>query len=248
MQMVRHSVQSAWMIGLVLSSLAYARPVAAQAPSGFLRVNGVYPVSAPKASNATLDLPLYEEIAAYDVTQEPKNRIFVDATVGARIWQGLGAGVTVSFIDTQSSTRVSGSIPSPLIFDSARTASFSTDLKHRQIDIHLQAVYYLPTPGGIEVALSAGPSLLRVSRDSVSSATLGAETFPFETVSIAGLGTGRVSETGIGTNVGADIALMPTRVFGVGFFIRYVTGTVGTGSQALDVGGLHAGAGLRFHF
>ena len=225
-----------------------AQSAAAQAPSGFLRVNGVYTVSDPMAFETTFDIPLYEETAAYGIRQEPFSKIFADATVGARIWQELAAAVSVSFLDTHSSATVSGSVPSPLLFDRHRNVSFTAALNRRQMDIHLQAVYYLPMPSRIDIALSAGPSLLRVTRDSVSSVTLGPESFPFETVSIAGLGTTEVRETGIGTNIGADIAFMPSRVFGVGIFVRHVTGTVDSGSHRLDVGGLQAGAGLRFHF
>ena len=154
----------------------------------------------------------------------------------------------MSFLNARSTTVVSGSIPSPLFFDSARTASLTAELDRRQIDVHLQAVYFLPTPSGIDIALSGGPSVLRVTRASVSGVTLGRESLPFRTVSIAGLATTEVSEIGIGANIGADVALMPTRVFGVGFFVRHVTGSIGAGSVKLDAGGLQAGAGLRFRF
>ena len=246
--MIGHSLRSAWAAGLLVHCLASAQPAAAQAPGGFLHINGIYPVTPATTFETTLEMPLFEETAAYGIEQEANSKIYYDATVGVRIWQGLAAAVGVSFLDTSAATVASGSIPSPLIFDNPRTASFSTELNRRQMDIHLQAVYYLPTPTGIDIALSAGPSLLSITRDSVSSVTLGPESFPFETVSIASLGTTEVRETGIGTNIGADIAFMPSRVFGVGIFVRRVIGMVDSGSQKLDVGGLQAGAGLRFHF
>ena len=246
--MARHSNGAVWTVSLLLGSLLWVQPAAAQAPGGFLRINGIYPAITPTAFETALELPLYDETAAYDIRQEPAEKIFYDATVGARIWRGLAAAVSVSFLDARSATVASGSIPSPLFFDSARATSFSTELDRQQIDIHLQAVYFLPTPSGIDIALSAGPSVLRVTRASVSSVTLGRESLPFQTVSIAGLGTTEILETGIGTNIGADIALMPTRVFGVGFFVRYVTGMIDTDSQKFDAGGLQAGAGLRFRF
>ena len=248
MQMARRSTRAAWTAGLVLGSLLCPLPVAAQAPGGFLRLNGVYPARTPQAFETTLDLPLYGETAEYGIRHEPKQKIYYDATLGARFWRGLGAAVSVSFLDTKSATTASGSIPSPLVFHNPRAASFSTEQDRRQLDIHVQAVYFLPMPSAIDIAFSAGPSLLRVTRHSVSDVTLGAETFPFGEVSIASLGATRVHDIGIGANVGLDIALMPTRVFGVGLFARYVIGSVDTGSRKLDAGGLQAGAGLRFRF
>ena len=246
--MIRHSGRAAWTTGVLLGALLSAGPAGAQAPGGFLSINGIYPVSDPATFDKTIESALYEESAEYRVAYEPANRIFADATVGARIWQGLAAAVSVSFLDTHSRTLVSGSVPSPLIFDNPRTVSFTGEVKYRQMDVHLQAVYFLPTPDAIDIALSAGPSLLRVSRDSVSSPRLGPETFPFETIGITGLDTTSVRESGIGANVGVDIAFMPVRIFGVGIFARYVTGSVDAGSREIDAGSLQAGAGLRFRF
>jgi hypothetical protein len=246
--MSRQSIRAAWATSLLLGFLLYVQPVAAQVPGGFLRLNGVYPATTPTAFDITLERTVYDETAAYDIRQQRAQTIFYDGTLGARIWRGLAAAVSVSYLDARDPTVVSGSIPSPLFVDSARKTSISTELDRRQIDFHLQAIYFLPTPSSIDIALSAGPSVLRVTRSSVSGVTLGREIFPFQTISIAGLETTEVSEMGIGTNIGADIALMPTRVFGVGFFIRYVTGNIDSGSRELDVGGLQAGAGLRFRF
>ena len=246
--MIKHSGRAAWITGVLLSALLWAQPAGAQAPGGFVRINGIYPVSDPATFEKTIERALYEETAEYRITQGPANRIFADATVGARIWQDLAAAVSVSFLDTHSRTLVSGMVPSPLIFDSMRTVSYTGAVKHRQMDFHLQAVYFLPTPEAIDIALSAGPSLLRITRDSVSSPTLGPETFPFETIGITGLDTTPVRESGIGANVGVDIAFMPVRVFGVGIFARYVTGSVDAGAREIDAGGFQAGAGLRFRF
>ena len=233
----------------MLSAIIWAQPAVAQTPAGlFIRINGIYPVSDPATFETKLELPRYGETAAYRFGHEPGRKVFADATLGVRIWRGLGAAVSVSRLDTDSTTTVSGSVPSPLIFDSPRPASFTATLERRQMDFHFQATYFLPTPNAIDIALSAGPSLLRVTRDSVTSPRLALETFPFETVEIVGVDTKQVLEKGIGANVGVDIALMPTRVFGVGIFARYVTGLVDAGSQRLDAGGLQAGAGLRFRF
>lgn len=232
----------------MLGSLLWVQPVAAQAPERFLRINGVYPASAPTAFTTALELPLYGETAVYDIRQEPGNKIFYDATIGERIWRDLAVAISVSFLEERSATVASGSIPSPLFFDRARTASSSAALYLQQVDVHVQAVYFLSTPSSIDIALSGGPSVLRVRGASVSSVTLGPEYPPFETISIAGLGTSETASTGIGANIGADIALMLTRVLGVGVFVRYVTGSIDAGSQKIDGGGLQAGAGLRFRF
>lgn len=235
-------------MGLVLGFLLSVQPVAAQAPGGFLRFNSVFPTAAPAAFNTALELPRYGETDAYDIRHEPGNKMFYDATIGARIWRGLAAAVSVSLLDDRSATFLSGSIASPLFVDHHRSASFPAALDRRQIDVHLQAVYFLPTPSGIDVALSAGPSVLQVTRASVAGVTLGKEYLPFQTISIAGLETTDVAQTGMGANIGADIALMLTRVFGMGIFVRYVTGSIDAGPHKIDAGGLQAGAGLRFRF
>jgi hypothetical protein len=238
---------TAVMVGAVLLK---AHPSAAQAPDGFLRMGTAYPVSVRLPSQTQLEPAIYGEYATYDITHEPRRRLFVDARAGMRIHRQLAAAVSVSVTGSPTNTAVSGLVPSPLIRGHDRRASpFRTVPHHRQIDLHLQAVYFLAATSRVDLSLSGGPTIFRVSRDAVSDVRVGTETLPFETVSLAGVDTMRLQKTGVGAHFGVDLGVMVGRVVGVGFFGRYVMGSVNTragGARTINVGGLQVGGGLRF--
>ncbi len=93
------SLRPAWIVSLVLSAPLWAQPVAAQAPGGFVRINGGYPVSTQAPFETTLEIPLCDETAAYGISHEPAKQFFADATVGAREVDtgGLQAGAGLRF-------------------------------------------------------------------------------------------------------------------------------------------------------
>ena len=229
-----------------------AYEAAVRAPRVFLRLNGAYPITPQGSYEWRLRQYIYDEQAIIHMDQTSTTGVIYDATVGARIWRGLAAAASVTYSDNGSTAAANGTIPSPLFADSPRPASFTAALGREQLDVHLQAVYFLPLVDFIDIAISAGPSLLRVTHDQPTAALIRRETVEtLDTDLITGLDTMRFTGTGIGANVGVDIALMPTRVFGVGIFIRYITGQVDLGPPGgaqVDAGGLQAGAGLRFRF
>ena len=240
---------------LVLAFLALPSSVEAQGgrfPNAFLDINGVYPLSSPAEVSATLsDVSLYDESPEYRIGYRPARKVFPDARAGVRVWNGLALGVAVSLDEPENDVTVSGSIPNPLFYGRPRTASpLSVSLKERLLGVHLQAVYFVPSTNAFQVSFFAGPSFFRLSRTSVEGVTLGPELDAplFESVAVSDVNTTSNRATAIGASAGIDITVMLSRVFGVGIFAKYVTGSVSVGTQSVDVGGAQAGGGFRFRF
>jgi hypothetical protein len=210
---------------------------------GFLNVNfGMQPSST--AVGRSNSFRLYEETATLTTAQENGKGAVVDIAGGYRFRPNLAAAIGFSNFSNTSDGGVVVTVPDPLITDRPVTVNTSvTDLKHSERGIHLQAVWFMPITNQIDVALSAGPSIIRVSQDLVGSVTI-----PAGTQAV----TPNVStekKTAIGVNVGFDGSYLFTRNFGAGVFIRYAGAKVDLPSVSdLRVGGLQAGVGARVRF
>ena len=234
---------------LVIITLLWADRAAAQwAGNGFLNINGGFQPG-DRSVTDTIEAPLFDETAVYDATSSSSEGTVLDASAGVRVWRGLAVGLGVTMFEVRSSMEVSGSIPSPLFVNRPRNAQFQQGgLTHRQLGIHLHMTYIFPVTDRIDVAVSAGPSLFRMRQDSPLAVALGAETAPFNTVTIASVATATARATGFGGNAGLDVTYMLTRFIGAGIFVRYMGGPIDFGGESVDAGGAQAGGGLRFRF
>jgi hypothetical protein len=138
---------------------------------------------------------------------------------------------------------VTSSIPDPIFFDKPATVrSSATGLRHTEVGTHIKIVYFIPVNEKLEVAISGGPSFIKVSHavPSVSVAT--------NTQNVT-LTSPEESGTATGVNVGGDVNYLVTSRYGVGGFIRYAGGSVDLPSvPGLKVGGVQVGGGLRIRF
>jgi len=233
----------------VIITLLWAGRAAAQwTDNGFLNINGGFQPGDRSVTGA-LEAPLFDEAAVYDATLPSSEGTVLDAAAGVRVWRGLAVGLGVTLFEVDSSMVVSGSIPSPLFVNRPRSAQFQQGgLAHRQLGVHLHMTYIFPVMDRIDVAVSVGPSLFRMRQDSPSAVDLGAETAPFDTVTITGIATAPARATGFGANAGLDVAYMLTRFVGAGIFVRYAGGSIDFGADSVGAGGVQAGGGLRFRF
>ncbi len=254
---MRNTRAARWTLCLLVVAVALFPGVAdAQGRSwtgnGFINLNGGWQSGDQRFSDA-LDEPLYDELAVYTSDYASSGGSLIDITGGVRVWHGLAAAFGVTIVNGTSTVDITGSVPHPLFFDTARATSLErTDLTHRQVGFHFQAVYVIPLTEAIDLAVFGGPSVFRVEQDFVSGVALGPEVDPFDTVALAGATTQAAQETGIGANVGADVTYMFTDILGVGGFFRYATGSVdfttSAGIQRHDAGGTQAGVGVRARF
>jgi len=221
--------------------------------TAFISVNFGYQVGDRSFSETLPSVTIYGETATYGVNHESGEGGFFDISGGVRVWRNLAAGLGVTRFSTASGAAVTASIPHPLFFDRPRTGTFATsDLEHTQTGIHLQAVWVVPVTDQIDVSVFGGPSFFSVEQGLITSVTSAEIAAPFFAVAITGATSITVSERAVGANVGVDITYLATERLGGGFFVRYAGASVdipaGGGSQAIDVGGVQFGIGLRARF
>ena len=174
-----------------------------------------------------------------------------DGDVSVRVWKGLAIGVAVSYYSKNSAGNVEAQIPHPFLFDRARLVSGSAAaLKRTEMGGHILFAWIIPGDR-LELAISGGPSIFQVNQDLVSRVTY-LHTYPYDVAQFAGVITERLKDRAIGFHAGAGVTWRLARHVGVGGTLRYSRGTLdataGDDSLSFDVGGLHAGGGLRLMF
>lgn len=188
--------------------------------------------------------PLYDETATVETSQPVHNGPVFGVTGGYRVRPTLGIAVGLTFFNARTSeAAVSARIPDPAFFDRPRTVGEAVSgLEHQELGIHIQAVWFKTLSEKIDVALSAGPSIINVKHDLVT-ATVSTGT--------QALVTAKTTEkkNAFGVNVGGEGIYKLSPGLGVALFVRYAGGKVDLPSVSdLTVGGLQAGLGVRVRF
>ena len=195
----------------------------------------------------------FVENATFSAAHQIDKDTFYDGGFTVRVAGGFAMGLAVSSFTTTDAVVVQASLPHPFIFNQPRGVTGSPDgFERTETGVHLLFGWLLPTTDRFEVLLSAGPSFLQVEQDFVERVNY-THAYPFDEAQFAGAPAERLKERATGFNAGADVTFKFTPNVGVGALIRYSKATleaVGStgGSTSFDVGGLHAGGGLRFIF
>jgi len=239
--------------GLLMPSIATAQS-SGWADGIFISVNGGYQ-SSNQILKESWEEQIYGETASFDANREVGSGKLYEVSGGVPVWQNVSAAVGVTILNSSSAGTINGSVPSPLYFNRERTTQspLPSGLEHRQLGVHLMAVYVYPITETIDVSLFGGPSVFRVSQVLVSGAILDAEKSPFNEISINNVDTTPFQKTGIGGNVGVDVTYMLTDMIGVGGLVRYTRASVSFDDDtvsssppvSIDVGGMQVGGGLR---
>jgi hypothetical protein len=232
-------------LSLVLAGSAAGRVQAqgAAADGGFIVLEG-----GAQPQQRTLDtavtFPLYDETATISTSQLVHNGPLFGVGGGYRLVPSFGIGATVTvFSARKGDASVVASLPDISITDRFSTVTATVDgLQHREVGVHLQAIWFGQFGEHLPVTLSAGPSIVRVTHD-VATARV-----PTGSQSVA---TGKTTEkkAGVGVNVGGTVAYPFSPALAAQVFVRYAGGKVDLPSAAdVSVGGLQLGAGLRYGF
>jgi len=178
---------------------------------------------------------------------------FYDAGIAVRIWRGLEFGVTASYFVDRGAGTVNAQIPHPFFFNRFRTVSGEASrIDRRETAGHAQIAWVVPVTRSFEFTLSAGPSVFVVEQVLVSSVAY-TQQYPYDVAAFDHATTGRVKDTIVGYNAGADLTWRFASHLGVGGTIRFSRGTgdlqlSGGDPVPIRAGGLHAGGGLRLIF
>ena len=230
---------------------------------GYLNLNAMYP-SREYAVSQRRSMALYDETADFDIRHASSRGVPLDASVGFRVWSNLSVGVGATYLRTGQGVDVTGTVPHPLFYDRPREVRQQpSGFRRTEIAAHLQAGWTIPLAGRLDLALSAGPSLLFVRHDSVSAIAVREVGAPYDQARTEVTRAAAVRKRVPGANVGVDLTYHfiarrnPGSVFwaaGIGIFARWTTGTATLPEpefdpdQTIEAGGLQAGAGLRFRF
>jgi hypothetical protein len=231
-----------------------ARPSIAQTTWDRGRINvdfGVRPSTT--TFSGTSSIPVYQQTGTLTTTYNVPSGLSFDAGVVLRVSGGFGIDLEASGFTRSDAAPISGAIPHPLIVNRPRPISgTSSPLEHDEIVGCIDAAYMLSVQR-VDVALTAGPAFFTVNQDIVSNVTF-TDAAPYDTVGFTGAIITRAGATAIGFNAGVDVGYRLSKYVGVGAILRYSRASVvfpllnSTGGVHADVGGAHAGAGLRVYF
>ena len=181
---------------------------------------------------------------------------FVDVGAAVRLAGGLHAGAALSFFTNSGAGAVTAQAPHPFFFNQPRTVTGDVpNMTRKETAVHIQALWTAPAAGGIEFTFFGGPSVFMIEQHYVKGLTLSLanEVYPYDTVAFFGASTGTFKETIAGYNAGVDLTWRFAPHVGLGILIRHARGTktvtpTGAESAKVEVGGLHAGGGIRVIF
>ena len=177
----------------------------------------------------------------------------IDIGGGVRLPANLGVGIGFSRFDTSHDASVDARIPHPFFFDRHRTiAGSAPGLTRTEAAVHLQLHWFAPVPDQMELSVFGGPSFFNVTQGLVTAVGF-SQSYPFDEASFTEASTGEQSESAVGYNIGADVGYFFSRHVGVGVLVRFSGASVDLLSQdegriSIDLGGLHAGGGLKLRF
>lgn len=210
---------------------------------GYLTLNiGAQPQRRTIAASSTFRI--YDETATVEASQRIRNGAMFDVGVGMYFTEHLAAGLAYTMFGRPGTGVVTASIPNPSVFNQARRQEKDADdLKHKEQWLHLRLSYVTPVSDSMEVAVSVGPSFVRLQQGVATTVTVPANSQDF-TVDKA-----EEEEQTFGLNAGVDANYLVTTNVGVGIFVHYLYGKLDLPSApGFTVGGVQGGVGLRVRF
>jgi hypothetical protein len=197
---------------------------------------------------------IYAERAVLSASHPNDDSQFaIEPAGGIRIWRNLGVGAALTRRGLTETITVRALVPHPVLFNQPRVASKDAPFERSDFAVHAHALLMLPVHPRLDVALSAGPSFMRVRQDIVRTIEVAESGAPFIAVAIGNVPViSREADT-IGFNAGADITWFLTPIAGIGVTTRFTRGYASTtltdgSSLDLELGGLQIGFGARLRF
>jgi hypothetical protein len=176
------------------------------------------------------------------------------ATLGLRVSRSFGVSLSVSRSQRDASAEVSLTLPHPFLSAHPRSAAGqASGLGYREVAVHLDLDYRPLVRRRLELALFAGPTLLKLETDAIDSAQARDE-YPYEQPSyLSAHSFGVEAEATAGWNAGASASWLASRHFDLGLVARYTAvrpqlRPAGVEALTLDAGGLALTAELRLRY
>ena len=236
---------------LAVCSLLLAASTAAAQPRVILAVDGgLQSAGSGFLDSGELDHPTFG-FEAGEVTTRYRGgggSVF-DGGLRVRVVGHLAVGASVSLHSREGGAGLDASLPHPFLFKSPRRASLSvTGLDRRELAVHVPVFWLVPVGESIEIAVFGGPTIFRVTQEVVTGVGF-TQRHPFDTVELTWAQMASRSGTRTGFHTGAVVAYYFSTWAGVGGKVRFSRATLDLSSSGpIEVGGVHATAGLRLRF
>lgn len=218
----------------------------------YISVNGGLKAS-PSDFTGTTHPIAFVEAGTVDTSYHVKSAPEFDVAGGVRVWRNLAIGAGVSRFSKKDPAEVQAQVPHPFFFGRSRSVSGDVDgLRRVETALHVQASWTLPVFDRWQLAIYGGPSVFKVEQDLIENVTVN-QTYPFDTATFASAVSNKQKHSGVGVNIGADVARMLSRHVGVGAAVSFSRAHVdlpsaGGTTLQVDAGGAHVGGGLRLRF
>ena len=215
-------------------------------------LNGGYQ-SGTRTLEETLLFDAYEDTGRFRIAQEAGSGPIFDGGALLRVWRQLSVGATYTQLNTSAVAAIEGTVPHPLVFDHRSVAPIELPSSFQERATHIHVAWVIPiTPmEGLDVTISGGPTAFNLKRGVAEQVKVIETGVPFSDVRVE-VEPGEFRTNGWGGHVGADVVYMLRPRFGLGGFVRFARGAVGTFSgsdgDSPTVGGFQSGGGFRFRF
>jgi hypothetical protein len=177
-------------------------------------------------------------------------RPVADAGIMVRLWRHLAVGIAATYLHDSETAQVNALVPNPLVFAQPRQISAPVAVSHVDLAGHFQAAYWAQLTPHLEISISGGPSIFRVTQYFVSDVAY-SQTFPYTTATFEGASVVRERKAVTGGNIAAQAGWRLARHLSVVAEARFARASVtftGASAQSIIVGGLDMGGGIRLRF
>lgn len=206
----------------------------------------------------TQNLTIYDEAGHITSSTTWSSGSMIDGGVGVRVWRNMTVGLSYHQEENDTDGQLSGSIPSPLVFNSPRTLDQDVVLDRKEKAVHLVVGWVFPFTEKFDLMVFGGPSFFRLEQDAVApfeASDIGERGSPFTEV-VLDIDVTTQKKSLAGFNVGVDGTYIvwsnDNLRIGAGGFVRF---TQASGDiqqlvteQPTDVGGVQFGFGARLRF
>jgi hypothetical protein len=234
-----------WAQGMSTTALAQGVPDSRVA----LHFRGGYQTNVSSFSQ-TVMFEQYSETGSLTSSYTVRRGPVLDAGLTVRVWRTFGVGVSGSYFHDSGLAQVNALVPHPFVFGQPRQVNGSSSVPRTEIGMHFQAAYWAQPSQRLEVVVTGGPSVFRVDQDFVSDVTF-TQTAPYDTATYQGSSVIRQRKTVSGGNIGGEIGWRVARRLGLAAAVGFSRARAqfpGTSAQAVVIGGLHVGGGVRLLF
>ena len=240
-------------------------PASGQAQSEHVWISGNVVAAIPATDDFTqpLAFPYRSETFTGSFAYPLSSQATFDIGAGLSVRRHFGLGLAVTHLSTEHAVAVAISVPDAYRFSSYASANgvTATPLSHNETTLHVEAAYVLNKRTAM-FRLFAGPSIVHTTQDVITDVQYSetANAPGVHSIALTGESYGRVIDTTLGFNVGADGGMFITRHFGVGAVLRfsYASATIKNVPQSagqrsevnedVRVGGVTLGGGVRLRF